>query len=253
MPIFHKFFQTNWNNGFETHNAILDITPYKPEVMIIGTFNPGTPNAKADFFYGRNYFWPAFKNLFILNHPNLLNTRMPLNGIPQPHDLLNPTLAEIFCLCLKLKLTFADLICQVLHNEHPQYELLPNDHVIFSGQEYNLITDDNQGLLPLDGLGQVNWNTQNIIEYLCDNPQIRTVYFTRRPTGIWAGHWNAIKNHNCMAGRQLLNIYTPSGQSLQGTPRMTKLLHHWVHNNELNFGKLDNNWLINNGVNIDEF
>ncbi len=53
MSIQHKFYQTSFGNGFETHNAILDITPYKPEVMIVGTFNPDTPNANyADFFYG---------------------------------------------------------------------------------------------------------------------------------------------------------------------------------------------------------
>ena len=67
MSIKHKFYQTSFGNGFETHNAILDITPYKPELMIVGTFNPDTPNTNyADFFYGRNFFWTAFKNLF--NH-----------------------------------------------------------------------------------------------------------------------------------------------------------------------------------------
>jgi hypothetical protein len=36
MPIFHKFHLTNQDNGFETHNAILDVTPYDPELMFIG-------------------------------------------------------------------------------------------------------------------------------------------------------------------------------------------------------------------------
>src|SRR5258708_1789519 len=111
MPIFHKFQFTNWANGFETTNAILDITPYKPKVMFIGTFNPQTPNANfADFFYGRNYFWPGLKNLFIHNGVVIASRRMPPNGIPPAHNLLDPTLAEIFCICLKLQLTFADLI-----------------------------------------------------------------------------------------------------------------------------------------------
>jgi hypothetical protein len=252
MPITHKFIETNFLGGFQTHDAILDVTPYKPEVMVIGTFNPGTPNARADFFYGRNYFWPAFKNLFIEGRVGLTNTRMPLRGVPPPHNLLNPTLAEIFCLCIKLKLTFADLIDKVLQNNNPQYELLPNDHVIFNGQEYNLITDDNNGLLPLDGFGQVNWNTQNIIKYLCDNPQIKTIYFTRKPTGIWQNQWNQIVNHPCIKGRQLTNIYTPSGRRLR-KPVMNSLLHHWVHNNTPGFGKLDTNWLIDNRVEIEGF
>ena len=95
MPIQHKFFQKNFGNGFETNNAILDITPYNPEVMIIGTFNPEAPNANfADFFYGRNFFWTAFKNLFIHNNVVIPFRRMPPNGIPPA--ILNPTLQEIF-------------------------------------------------------------------------------------------------------------------------------------------------------------
>ena len=65
MTIQHKFFQTIFDNEFETNNAILEITPYKPEVMVVGTFNPNTPNDNfADSFYGRNYFWTAFKNFY---------------------------------------------------------------------------------------------------------------------------------------------------------------------------------------------
>jgi hypothetical protein len=244
MPIFHKFFQTDWNNGFETHNAILDITPYKPEIMFIGTYNPCVPGNTADFFYGRNYFWTGFKNLFIHNFVGVLQRRD--NTFP-----INPTLDEVFELCGRLRLTFADLIQNVLHNNNPAYNLLPRNKVHYAGRDISLIKDN--GLELLNGMGQVNWNTQNIIKYLCDNPQIKTIYFTRQPTGIWAGHWNAIKNHNCMKGRQMTNIYTPSGLGLPGSPRMTKLLNHWVHNNNTNFGKLDNNWLINNGVNINNF
>jgi hypothetical protein len=99
----------------------------------------------------------------------------------------------------------------------------------------------------------VNWNTQNIITYLCNNPQIKTIYFTRRPTGIWADHWNQIVNHECMTGRLLTNIFTPSGQGRPVFHSMARLLKHWLHNNSQNFGKLDNVWLANNGVNINNF
>jgi hypothetical protein len=257
MPIQHKFIQTNFGSGFETHNAILDTTPYKPEVMIVGTFNPGTPGANfADFFYGRNYFWTGFKNLFIHNNVIIQNRRMPTNGILPP-AVLNPTLPEILDLCKKLKLTFSDLILEAFHNNNPVYQQLPNDNVIFNGLEFNLIQDGQNGnvggLQQINALGQVNWNTPNIIKYLCENPQIKTIYFTRQPTGIWGAHWNMIINHKCMAGRLTTNIFTPSGLGLRGTPRMNALLKHWVHNNHPNFGQLDNNWLTNNGVNILNF
>ena len=253
MSIQHKFYERNFGNGFETHNAILDITPYKPEVMIVGTFNPGTTHDNfADFFYGRNYFWTAFKNLFVPNIVLLTHTRMPRKGAPPA--VLNPTLPEILELCINLKLTFADLIFEVLNNNNPDYQLRQNDNVIINGAEYNLIQDgqnrDIGGLQQLNALGQVNWNTQNIINYLCNNPQITTIYFTRQPTGIWAEQWNLIIDHNCMAGRLTTNIYTPSGLGLKGKPRMNALLNHWVHNNNPKFGRLDENWLTNNNVDM---
>jgi hypothetical protein len=256
MPIQHKFQHRNFGNGFQSNNAILDILPYKPEILIIGTFNPDTPNANfADFFYGRNFFWTAFKNLFSYNQVRLKNTRMPTRGIPA--SILNPTLPEILQFCRELKLTFADLINEVLQQNNPNYELLQNDNILFNGCEYNLIQDGQLrnigGLQQLNVLGQVSWNTNNIINYLCENPQIKTIYLTRQPTGVWEKQWRIISSHSCMSGRQMTNIFTPSGQSLKGKPRMNVLINHWVHNNTENFGRIDNDWLIENGVNINNF
>jgi hypothetical protein len=256
MPIQHKFYENNYGQGFITNNAILDITPYEPEIIVIGTFNPNTNNDNfADFFYGRNYFWPAFKNLFIHNEPLLIHTRMPRRGGPQA--VLNPTNEEILDLCINLKLTFADLISEVLHNNNPDFHLLQNDNVVLNGIEYNLIQDGQNGniggLEQLNALGQVNWNTLNIINFLCLNPQIKTIYFTRQPTGIWAEQWDLIINHSCMTGKLSTNLYTPSGQGLPGRPRMTALLNHWVHNDNPRFGQIDNDWLLNKGVNIQNF
>ena len=129
--------------------------------------------------------------------------------------------------------------------------------MIINVAEYNLIQDGQKGIVrglqQLNTLGQVNWNTQNIINFLCNNPQITTIYFTRQPTGIWAEQLNLIINHNCMDGRLTTNLFTPSGLSLKGIPRMNALLKHWVHNSDPNFGRLDNYWLTNNGVTIQNF
>jgi hypothetical protein len=256
MPIRHKFYRTDFGNGYSTHNAILDKMPYKPEVMFLGTFNPDTPNANfADFYYGRNFFWTAFKNLIISQGVVLQNRRMPQNG--NPPAVLNPTILEIFKICSTLKITFSDLVLEIFNEDNDNFELLQNDNVIFNGQEFNLIQDglkDNVGgLQQLNNLGQIRWNTQNIIKYLCDNPQIKSIYFTRRPTGIWAEHWNEIVNHKCMSGRLLINVFTPSGQGKPVFHSMTRLLNHWLHNDNPNFGKLDNEWLENNGVNINNY
>src|SRR5947209_2470415 len=115
MSIFHKNIQSNWKNGFATHNAILDMTLYNPEILFIGTFNPGTENDNfSDFFYGRNYFWTAFKNYFIHNKIQINKRRMPTNG-RKSNSILDPEIAEIFTICTRLKLSFADLILKVLY------------------------------------------------------------------------------------------------------------------------------------------
>jgi hypothetical protein len=53
--------------------------------------------------------------------------------------------------------------------------------------------------------------------------------------------------------RNFTNIYTPSGNGLKGSPRMNSLINHWVNNNAPNFGKLDNDWLVNNNVELNNF
>ena len=256
MPIRHKFYHSNFGNGFETNMAILDIIPYKPEVMFIGTFNHDTPNANfEDFFYGRNFFWTALKNLFIYNEIVLLNRRMLPHGASR--TILDLTLFDIFELCIRLKFTFSDFILEVLHNDEPAFQLWRNDNVIFNGSEYNIFKYGRCGLVgglhQLDLVGQINWNTQNILKYLGDNLQIKSVYYTGRTTGIWAPHWNNLLNHECMKGRIVTNISPPSGAGASVNHSMEGLLKHWVHNNNRAFGKLDNNWLTINGVNPDNF
>lgn len=266
MAITHRDMQKDWNNAFATHNAILDQTPYEPEVLFIGTFNPGTNNANfSDFFYGRNYLWTGFKNYFVYNKVQIEKRRMPTKG--RKADIVtNPTLSEIFELCTKLKLCFTDLILEVLHKNNPQYAILDNDNVIFNGNEYNLIQDGKSseklsyvsrktllGLEQLDIINQVHWNTENIISFLEQTPTIKTIYFTRKPTGVWGRELNKIKFHSCMQDRSLTNIYTPSGQRLKGTPRMNVLLRHWIFNKDKSFGTLNNNWLIQHGVTLENF
>lgn len=256
MSISHKFKRIDFNNEFKTNNTILDIVPYRPEVMIIGTFNPNTLNANfADFFYGRNFFWPAFKNLFVHNNIIIQNRRMPTRGTPPL--ILNPSLEEIFILCKRIKITFADLIIDTFHINNPQFQILNNDNIIFDGEEYNLIQDNRQngvnGLEELDLINQINWNTDNIIDFLCENPQIKSIYLTRKPTGIWGREWTKLVNHKCMKGRYIANIFTPSGAGKPVNRTMRNLLNHWVHNNNQNFGKFDNTWLKSLNVNCNNF
>lgn len=249
MPILHKFCQVPpvpagiaWDNRFRTHNAILD-TPYESEVMFIGTFNPDIDGNMADFFYGRNYFWTALKNLFVHNAIVIPNRR---DALP----LLNPTLPEIFELCIDKSLTFGDLITGVLHNAPPpNFNLVPGNKVNIAENDISLIEDN--GLAALGAMGQLTWNTDNIIRYLCDHPSIKYIYFTRQPVGIWAAHWNAITNHECMRGRNCRIIQSPTalGMHAPGVPAMNGLLHRWVHFPN----QIDNGWLVQHGVTLANF
>lgn len=254
MPIPHKFLNKDWKNGFSTENGILKTDFYKPEVLIIGTNNPSTPNDNyADFFYGRNYFWTAIKNLANGNF-NIQSRRMPANGVPQLP--LNPSIEEIFELSSRFKFSFADLISNVLINQD-EINFLPNDNIILNGIEYNLINDNERGgiggLAELDALGEIEWNTKEIIKYLCENPQITDIYFTRQPTGIWAQKWNELKINECSKNKNFHIIFTPSCSGLRGVPRMNSLINHWLFNNNPNYDRLNYQWLQNCDIDINNF
>ena len=264
MRINHKFLNIpadnnpfNWHHSFYTENAILkNIEIYNPEILVLGTFNPNLTTNLADIFYGRNYFWPAFKNLFIngVIDENLL-IQQRLN-----YDPYNPNLNEIFVLCQKLKLTFTDLIesifsptdnTQIIHRAGKEY-------ILFNEREYNPISDI--ALQRLNAIKKVNWNTPNIIKYLNLNRKIRTIFLTRRENLCWQKQTNQIRQ--TFPAIKLIPIYTPTAlggavhqqTQIYGEGKMKPLLRHWVHNNGGNYGNLNhNNWLIENGVNIDNF
>ena len=261
MRINHKFLtvnpqqnQFNWDNRFYTENVILkNIDIYKPEIMFLGTFNPELQNNPADFFYGRNFFWTAFKNLFIEGQIIFDTERLALN----PY---NPTLEEIFQLCIRLKLTFTDLVNSIF-NEQDNNRIIVRqnkDYLTFENIEYNPISDGD--LQRLNRIQKVNWNTENIISYLNNNRQIRKIYLTRRNDLCWQTQVNQIIN--ALREIEIIPVYTPSAQGgalhqqtgIYGNGKMTPLLRHWTQNNNGNYGNLNhNNWLTNYGVDINNF
>ena len=57
MPFTHKYQNFDFKNGFQTHDSILTIVPYKPEVIFIGTYNHGWSWNLSDFFlWSRNVY-----------------------------------------------------------------------------------------------------------------------------------------------------------------------------------------------------
>lgn len=261
MRINHKFLTVNtqqnllnWDNRFYTENVTLKNSDiYKPEIMFLGTFNPKLKTNPADFFYGRNFFWTAFKNLFKEGQITLSEERLAFN----PY---NPTLDEIFQLCIKLKLTFSDLVDSIFDDQdnNPIIVRQNKEYVSFRNIEYNPISDGD--LQKLNRINKVNWNTENIITYLKNNRQLKKIYLTRRNGLCWQKQLNQIVH--ALPEIKIIPIYTPSAQGgalhqqtgIYGNGKMGPLLRHWTQNNNGNFGNLNhNNWLTNNGVNINNF
>ncbi len=181
MSILHKLIQSDLGNGFATKNAILETTPYKPEILIIGTFYPPTLFMNANFPGHRlNQYWSSFMNLFE-------------DEFATSHQI-KPSAIE---LCTQKKLTFADFVLNIFPDDN-NYEYLPSDYVSYEGHTYNLLqnhsTKTDHGLDQLETLGKLTWNTQNIINYLNQNPQITSIQLSRNPTGIWDEQWKSIVN-----------------------------------------------------------
>jgi hypothetical protein len=248
----HKFIETDFGQGFSTKNAILENTSYKPEILFLGTFNPKLKTNPADFFYGRNFFWTAFKNLFIHNEIILHYER--LESCPY-----NPTLDEILELCEKLRISFSDLISEI-YDEDNELQLKikgGKEYIEYSTILLNPIKDGD--LERLDKLKKIKWNTKKIISFLIKNPSITKIYITRTQSGIWKREIDEIKR--CLPKIEITSIYTPSAQGgalhtqteIYNLGKMIPLLRHWVRNDGINNGRLDNDWLINNGVNLDNF
>jgi hypothetical protein len=242
MP--HIFLNTpsfNGNNDFFTESAILK-TPYSPKVLIIGTYNDEL-NIKnpADFFYGRNYFWPVIYNLANnLGYDNFNKLKSPrLHSLKAGAPI--PSLATILKLCIKFKLTFADLVQNV-------FEQLPNHDDKFIDQAI--------------ANGQAFVNIGPIIKYINDNPSIEYVYCTTKFGNLKNINnlWNLIQNgvrNNVIFGC----IRTPSGRGGFSGPVSIGLSRYWLwcnhpenphglFQNSNGYSCFNHEWLSNSGVNV---
>lgn len=267
MPFLHKYQQHNFNNGFQTHNSILDTIPYKPEVIFIGTYNHGWSWNPSDFYYGRGmYMWTSLGNLFLYGHNNLIKQRTFNND--------EPTFKQLFEICIKGKIVFADIVKGI--KEHiPAVELEDENCVLVNNQyrwETRMINNKRIGEYSdthLDNLAQNGWlddNVDAIIKYINETHSIKHIYFTFK-SGIWlVDKLNEIRrrvrnNVSCCS------IFTPTANGFGGQiappfhERAWGLTHCWVWNgvnhnipiNRPNYGHLDHQWLIDKGVNPNNF
>ncbi|SFH40560.1 hypothetical protein [Pontibacter chinhatensis] len=248
MPIFHKFLNKDWNNGFQTHNCILDTVPYEPEVIIIGTFNHGWAWNNADFFYGRGmYMWTILGNMFLHNDNLMVDRRTVNNNIP--------TLDQIFQICKNGKIVFADIV----QGTKPQVPIETKQHSILVNGEYIWYDHKDIHLDVMGTKGLLKDNVEEIVKYINTTKSIKHIYFTFK-----SGSWLVEKKQSIIAQAETesaCSIFTPTGngfgQNLQQYPeRAWSMAHCWIWNdlphptpiNKPGYGHFNHNWLINNGV-----
>jgi hypothetical protein len=235
MGIPHKFFETDFEEGFGTQNAVLTKTPYKPEILFIGTFNPLTNEDAnpADFFYGRNWFWPILFNIFIHNREVVIQKQRKF----YPPNF-NPILPEVFGFMKTHKITFADLIRCVFPDK--KLSCVADNHVIYDNTLYDLIKDGD--LAKLNRKQEVSWSTKYIVAYIKAKPSINQVYFTRKPVNPFTDELDVIQEILNVRGVKIKYLFTPSGQGLKGKPRNQVLMDQWLQSTRVGFDNLDENW-----------
>jgi hypothetical protein len=267
MPLLHKYFQTDFQNGFETHNTILDTVPYEPEVIFIGTYNHGWSWNQSDFFYGRGmYMWTILGNLFLHNENHLIKKRIPNNNIPN-HE-------QIFEICQKGRFIFADIVKGVRYSI-PAVENIQQKYVLVNNQYY-WCTREIKGKkvgeysdTHLDNMGNNQWlddNVEEIVKYINNTPSIKHIYFTFK-SGTWVVQKMYEISNNLRSDVSHCSIFTPTangfGVNLNAPfhERSWSLAHCWVwnglvHNYPIDkpgYEHLDHSWLIGKGVNPNNF
>jgi hypothetical protein len=252
LEVHHKFKNHNWFNGFSTENSILR-TPYEPMTMFIGTFNHGWDWNRADFFYGRDmYMWPILANLFLYNRNHLT--------APRNEKSNQPTLDEIFEICRRGKITFADIVSGTkldLHLMQKDKSILIDDHF-----EWNNYSDKQ-----INRLGNFNClddNADEIVKYIQRTKSIKYIYFTFKSESWLIKKRDQIVSN--LMDREAGSIFTPTGmgfrKNLEGFPgRLESITHCWVWNfldHKTKVGKkgythLNHHWLKSQGVEPSNF
>jgi hypothetical protein len=267
MTLLHRYQEHDFRNGFQIHNSVLDTIPYDPEVMFIGTYNHDWSWNNSDFFYGRGmYMWPVLGNLFLYNHNYFVSPRTAEN--------IQPTFSQIFEICIKGRIVFANIVKGIKDNtptieySNDRYVLVNNEFKwgsgIHNGKKAGAYSDNH--IEYMAKLGWIDDNVDAIIKFVNKTASIKHLYFTFK-SGLWLV--DKLKTI-CNGVRQdvsYCSIFTPTAKGFGNlleppfNKRAWGLTHCWVWNglanqhliNKPNYGHLDHNWLIDKGVNPDNF
>jgi hypothetical protein len=230
MSIKHKFLNKCFTKGFCSENAVLKNKHFKPEVLFLGTFNPNTDNKAnpADFFYGRNWFWPLLFSIAQDSDEKFYQRRTKkANG---------PNLDDILDFITEYKLSFADLICEILPEVKKEQYCIAGNKIIYQYNFYDLINDND--LAKLNKKELVKWN-HDIFDYINQNRSLKTVYFTRKYSKAFSITLDKIESVLRGRGLKIKYLYTPSGQGLKGKPRYKNLKKQWLEADLKGYNSLD--------------
>lgn len=267
MSFISKYQQHDFQNGFQTHNSVLDTVPYDPKVIFIGTYNHGWYWNNSDFFYGRGmYMWTVLGNLFLFNQNYLIS--------PRSANYIHPTFQQLFEICKKGEIVFANIVkglkdeIPAIENIQERYVLVNNEFKwcsgIVNGRGVGEYSDNH-----IENMAKYGWiddNVDAIIKYINETPTIKHIYFTFK-SGSWlVDKMNTIRN-DVRQDVSCCSIFTPTakGFGVLLEPPFNKrswgLTHCWVWNgldhrypiNRIGYGHLNHDWLFDKGVNPDYF
>ena len=176
MPCLHKF----------DNDLSLDWLSFEPEILIIGTFNPGWEvlNNDAPWFYGRiknNYFWDVLPRLYkedSLRFQNEIKWKE---------------------FCARNKIAITDLLQSINDAD----ENNPKHVTDLQNFRDDLIVRKFNELVP-----------NNIIKILTDHSNLRHVYFTRQlGSSLWDNWWHDVVNWCNLHNIRTQVLMTPSANA----------------------------------------
>jgi hypothetical protein len=178
MPCQHKFIE----------DLNLDRLDFKPETLIVGTFNPAWPaNNQAEWFYGRtarNHFWDVLPRLY------------------GEDSLIDETPADWKAFCKRHKIAITDLITSI----DDAFENNPEHVTKMNSYSDKSIAEDFNEQVP-----------NNIIALLQNHPTITNVYLTNGANGtFWRRKWNIIAVHANQNNIHAKKLMTPSSNARFG-------------------------------------
>lgn len=196
MCCLHRFLDYHVDGLFPT---------WKAKYLIIGTFNPSwnKPSGNnADYFYGRsNYMWRLLPR-FVLEK-----------------SLEESSIEQKISFCKRNHIGFTDLIKRVDNADYNN-----NLHRV------RILSFKDSDLLQFGA--DLQFNTQDIMNYIDNNPFLERVYFSLlgQNAGSISVAMEQIEKH-CSEKSIAIpthRLHTPTGQGLGvGSPRENVLTHRW--------------------------